>query len=214
MAERGFEAVAIHEITEAADLGFGTFYNYFDSKEAIHEALVDELFESFGAALDQISEQVDDPAEVISASVRYTLRRASEEPLWGRFLVRVGYWSPVLDRGLAPRVIRDLQTGVASGRFQAHDFPMTILAVRGVVLSAVDASTASPKKGTGDRGFAEIVGAERKSIPERTAAVLLRLLGLDPQEAEEVVSRPLPTIELPPNPLQPPSSIEGTGALR
>jgi AcrR family transcriptional regulator len=205
MSERGLEAVAINEITEAADLGFGTFYNYFDSKEAIHEALVDELFESFGAALDQIAEQVDDPAEVIAASVRYTLRRASDEPLWGRFLVRVGFWSPVLDRGLAPRVIRDLHTGVASGRFQADDFPMTVIAVRGVVLSAVDASTASPQKGTRDQGFAELVGAESKSIPERTAAVLLRLLGLEPQEAEEVVSRPLPTIELPPNPLEPPA---------
>jgi len=206
MAERGIEGVAINEITEAADLGFGTFYNYFDSKEAIHEALVDEVFEGFGAALDQIAEQVDDPAEVVAASVRYTLRRASEEPLWGRFLVRVGFWSPVLDRGLAPRMLRDLQTGVAAGRFQAHDFPMTIVAVRGVVLSAVDVSSASPKQGTGDRDFAEIVGAERTSIPERTAAVLLRLLGLDPQEAEEVVSRPLPTIVLPPTPLELPSS--------
>ena len=205
MSERGLEAVAINEITEAADLGFGTFYNYFDSKEAIHEALVDELFESFGAALDQIAEQVDDPAEVIAASVRYTLRRASDEPLWGRFLVRAGYWFPMLDRGLAPRVIRDLQTGVASGRFQGHDFPMTIIAVRGVVLSAVDASTGLPQKGTGHRAFTELVGAERNSIPERTAAVLLRLLGLDPQEAEEVVSRPLPTIDLPPNPLEPPA---------
>ena len=207
MAERGVEAVAINEITEAADLGFGTLYNYFVSMEAILEALVDELFESLGASLYHIAEQVDDPAEVIAASVRYTLRRAAEEPLWGRFLLRIGFWSPVLARGLAPRLLRDLQTGVASGRFQAHDFPMTVVAVRGVVLSAVDASTASPQKGTGDRGFAEIVGAERKSIPERTAAVLLRLLGLDPQEAEQVVSRPLPSIALPPNPLEPPSSI-------
>ena len=197
------EAVAINEITEAADLGFGTFYNYFDSKESIHEALVEELFESFGAALDQIAGQVDDPAEVIAASVRYTLRRASEEPLWGRFLVRVGFWSPVLDRGLAPRVIRDLQTGVSSGRFRAHDFPMTIVAVRGVVLSAVDVSAGPPQRSTGDRDFAEIVGVEREGIPERTAAVLLRILGLDPEEADEVVSRPLPTIELPPNPLEP-----------
>ncbi len=205
MAGRGMEGVAIAEITEAADLGFGTFYNYFESKEAIYEALVDEVFESFGAALDQIAAQVDDPAEVLAASVRYTLRRASEEPLWGRFLVRVGFWSPVLDRGLAPRLLRDLKTGVAAGRFQAHDFPMTVVAVRGVVLSAVDASTAPRNRDTGDRDFAEIVGAETKSIPERTAAVLLRLLGLDPEEADKIVSRPLPTVALPPNPLEPPS---------
>lgn len=199
------EAVAINEITEAADLGFGTFYNYFDSKEAIHEALVHELFESFGAALDQIAEQVDDPAEVIAASVRYTLRRASEEPLWGRFLVRVAYWSPALDQGLAPRMLRDLRTGVSLGRFQAHDFPMMVVAARGVVLSSVDVSSASPNQDAEDRDLLGVLDADRQSIPERTAAVLLRLLGLDPQEAEEVVCRPLPTIALPTNPLGPPS---------
>ena len=33
-AERGMEGVAINEITEAADVGFGSFYNHFESKEA------------------------------------------------------------------------------------------------------------------------------------------------------------------------------------
>ncbi|MGB1581288.1 MAG: TetR/AcrR family transcriptional regulator, partial [Nevskiales bacterium] len=39
MAERGKDGVAINEITEAADVGFGSFYNHFESKEAIHAAL-------------------------------------------------------------------------------------------------------------------------------------------------------------------------------
>ncbi|EUC21006.1 regulatory protein TetR, partial [Burkholderia sp. BT03] len=36
MAEKGMEGVAINEITEAADVGFGSFYNHFESKEAIY----------------------------------------------------------------------------------------------------------------------------------------------------------------------------------
>jgi len=39
MAERGMEGVAINEITEAADVGFGSFYNHFESKEAIYAVL-------------------------------------------------------------------------------------------------------------------------------------------------------------------------------
>src|SRR5258708_39986734 len=35
MAERGMEGVAVNEITEAADVGFGSFYNHFESKESI-----------------------------------------------------------------------------------------------------------------------------------------------------------------------------------
>src|SRR5262245_42665756 len=36
IAERGVDGVAINEITEAADVGFGSFYNHFESKDAIH----------------------------------------------------------------------------------------------------------------------------------------------------------------------------------
>jgi len=205
MADRGMEGVAIHEITEAADMGFGTFYNYFESKEAIYEALVNEVFESFGAALDLIAEQADDPAEIFAASVRYTLERAHEEPLWGRFLVRVGFWSRVLEQGLAPRMLRDLQKGISAGRFQVADLPMTVVAIRGAVLSAVDAHTEPAIQVAAERGLADLLGSRLQNIPERAAAVLLRMLGLDPEEAEEVACRPLPSIELPPSLLQPPS---------
>lgn len=202
MADRGMEGVAIQEITEAADVGFGTFYNYFESKEAIHDALVSEVFESFGAALDLIAERVEDPAEVFAASVRYTLQRAQEEPLWGRFLVRVGFGPRVLDQGLAPRMLRDLQTGVAAGRFRADDLPMTTIAVRGAVLSAVDLHAKLANRDAGDRGFTDLVAGDRERTPERCAAVLLGLLGLDRDEAARVAGRPLPTIELPPSNLQ------------
>ena len=80
MSEKGMEGVAINEITEAADVGFGSFYNHFESKEAIHGALMDDAFERFADLLDQLVEKVADPAEVISISVRHTLLRALESP--------------------------------------------------------------------------------------------------------------------------------------
>jgi AcrR family transcriptional regulator len=41
-ARQGVENTRINEITEEADVGFGSFYNHFDSKEAIVEAVVEE----------------------------------------------------------------------------------------------------------------------------------------------------------------------------
>jgi AcrR family transcriptional regulator len=35
LAERDFDAVTVEMITEAADVGKGTFFNYFDNKEAV-----------------------------------------------------------------------------------------------------------------------------------------------------------------------------------
>lgn len=192
------EGVAINEITEAADVGFGTFYNYFDSKEAIYDALIEEVVQGFGNALDRIAEHVDDPAEVLAASVRYTLQRAHDEPVWGSFLIRSGFSGRALERGLGPRLLRDVKHGIRAGRFEALDLPATILAVRGVVLSAIDAQVELARATTNDSGFAASLGVDAKTLPAGAAAMLLRLLGLETNDAREVTSRPLPTIALGP----------------
>src|SRR5258708_34777099 len=61
MAEKGMEGVAINEITEAADVGFGSFYNHFESKEAIYATLVDNVFEEFADMLDRLTAGLSDP---------------------------------------------------------------------------------------------------------------------------------------------------------
>src|SRR5208282_925660 len=121
MAEKGVEGVAINEITEAADVGFGSFYNHFESKEAIFAALVDLLFEQFGDALDRLVRGVADPAEVISVCVRHTLIRARSEPGWGQFLLRAGFSGRAFEPGLGQRLLRDIENGVKAKRFPADD---------------------------------------------------------------------------------------------
>jgi AcrR family transcriptional regulator len=196
MAERGMEGVAINEITDAADVGFGTFYNYFESKEAIYDALVEEVVEAFGSALDQIADHVDDPAEVLAASVRYTVEQAYKDPLWGSFLVQSGFSARALERGLGPRMLRDLKRGIEAGRFEVRDLPVTIVAVRGAVLSAIDAQVELARGSTNQSGFAASLGVDPQTLPSRGAAMLLRLLGLDPDDAADVANQALPEIEL------------------
>jgi len=189
MAEHGVGGVAINEITEAADVGFGSFYNHFPSKEAIYAELVSEVVERFGEALDRLSDQLTDPAEKIAASVRFTLRRARQDPMWGRFLVRTSLAGDSMNTGLGRFLLRDLKTGLARARFKADDLSMTYVALGGTVLGALTAEVRD------DRGP---FGADAKDIPERTAAMLLRMLGLNAKEADSIARRPLPEISLPP----------------
>jgi AcrR family transcriptional regulator len=197
MAERGVDGVAINEITEAADVGFGSFYNHFPSKEAIYHELIGELVERFGEALDHLGEQVTDPAEKISASVRYTLLRAREDPVWGRFLVRTSLVGDSMNSGLGRYLFRDLKSGLSSGRFKADDVPMTYVALGGTVLGALTSEVEFGPSAGRRRAGAGPFGADAKDVAERTAAMLLRLLGLSGREADSIAYRPLPEIKLP-----------------
>src|SRR5438093_13461451 len=82
MARKGIGSTSIQEITDTADVGFGSFYNHFDSKEAIAAAVMEEAIESFGAAADRLADTIEDPAEVPAASVRHAVLRAASDEAW------------------------------------------------------------------------------------------------------------------------------------
>lgn len=190
MAQRGADAVAITEITEAADVGIGSFYNHFDSKEDVYRALVDDVFERFADALDGLLADVQDPAEVISVSVRFAVLRARQQPLWGRFLLREGLSSRVLERGLGVRLMRDVRRGIDAKRFKVDDPLLTFVSVAAAVLSAMSLEL---NYTSGDAaGTLKQLGFEAKDIPERAATVVLQGLGLDLGEARKLARCPLP----------------------
>lgn len=205
MAEKGLDAVAINEITEVADVGFGSFYNHFASKEAIHAELMAEVIGHFAAALNRLGEQVQDPAEKISASTRYTLLRARQDPLWGRFVVRTGFSPDGVSLGLGQYLLQDLSNGVAAKRFHAADLPMTFVAVGSTILGALatelEVHRSAAQAVTPVQQPVHAMLGDASDIPERIATILLTWLGLSVGEAQEIARRPLPVVELPPNPL-------------
>jgi AcrR family transcriptional regulator len=92
--------VSIQEITDLADVGFGSFYNHFDSKQALFDVAVEEVMEEHGAMLDEITGVIADPAEVFAASVRITARFPRTHPELARIIDRTGprYLTPALPR--------------------------------------------------------------------------------------------------------------------
>ena len=48
--------VPVLDITQAADVGMGSFYNHFDSKEQLFQAAVTDVFDAYGAVLDSLPE--------------------------------------------------------------------------------------------------------------------------------------------------------------
>ena len=183
MARKGVGATSIQEITEAADVGFGSFYNHFDSKETIAEAVMAEAIESFGTAADRLAAVLEDPAEILAASVRHAVARAAADEAWGWFLVRTALTrTGVLRGGLGARLARDIRIGLERGRFEANDPLAVMLAAGGTILAII---------------AARLQGEIGEDAPERAAMVVLSLVGLRAKEAAKIARRPLPAISAP-----------------
>jgi AcrR family transcriptional regulator len=94
-AAQGFIAegkvnVPVLEITQAADVGMGSFYNHFDSKEELFEAAVADVLDAHGAVLDRLTASIDDPAETFATSFRLTGRLFRQRPQESEILLANG----------------------------------------------------------------------------------------------------------------------------
>lgn len=192
MAERGMEGVAINEITEAADVGFGSFYNHFESKEAIYDTLVNQIFEDFADIQDSLVKDVVDPAEAISYCIRYALLRARRDPVWGKLLLREGYSVRSFTRGLGQRLLRDIKYGVEVGRLQAPDLFMSFVAAGGIVLAAIVAEQQVGSADSPQSVIIQALGMQVGDIAERATMTVLTTLGVSPSEASVIARMPLP----------------------
>ena len=66
---KGFQDTSIADIMNAADLGIGTFYNYFESKEEVLRCVLDRLVEGVNASLEEFLQQPRTSAEILEKTV-------------------------------------------------------------------------------------------------------------------------------------------------
>jgi AcrR family transcriptional regulator len=174
------DAATILEVTEEADLGFGTFYNYFESKEQLFEEASATVLEEWGVALDDAARHLSDPAEAFALKFRLSGRAGRTHPDRARFLTELGMRALLRPDGLAPRARRDLDAAFASGRLR-HPCPdVALAAVAGALLGLLEHQLTD----AGD------VGDE---VVDGVTAGLLRMLGATEADAADLCSRPLPT---------------------
>ncbi|MBV8991770.1 MAG: TetR/AcrR family transcriptional regulator, partial [Solirubrobacterales bacterium] len=138
-ARHGVDNTRIQEITDEADVGFGSFYNHFQSKEALIEVVLGETIAGQSAEIDVLTVQLDDPAEIISAAHRSFVLRARDDPDWGWLLVRLDVSHNILLAALGPHARRDLRAGVKAGRLSVPHERIALYAAGGALLAVMRA---------------------------------------------------------------------------
>ena len=89
-ADKGYHATSIDDIIEAADIARGTFYLYFESKRAIFDELLDELFTTLQSQVKRIEVGPGalPPVEQMDATVDRVMQTLLENREMARILLR------------------------------------------------------------------------------------------------------------------------------
>ncbi|KUJ65342.1 hypothetical protein ACZ90_49295 [Streptomyces albus subsp. albus] len=179
LSDQGPADVSIQQITNRADVGFGSFYNHFGSKAELFETAVADTIEEYGALLEERTSRLEDPAEAFAAGVRLTGRLVDTHPQMARIMLRTGLNCLHAGDVLIPRGLRVIERGMAAGRFRVGDPRVALAGISGSLLGLVELKMARPPLEGGD-------------VCEQMAELMLRMLGMSAEEAAEVARRPLP----------------------
>jgi AcrR family transcriptional regulator len=176
--ERDIDAIIIGDIAERADVGFGSFYNYFASKEAILEATTEREAELLREAIDEVVLAEPDAAVQLAYAVRFVTKYTLEDPMWRWFFAHSSYGFLALRRAMGASLERNLIGGKRSGRF-AFDDPLSAMEF---IFGGMVAIFASAVTGRLDEERAD-------------HAVVLALRAVGVADASALARRKLPTIE-------------------
>jgi AcrR family transcriptional regulator len=180
-ARKGQGAASIQEVTAEAGLANGTFYNYFRTHEELVDAACLRLAARFSDDITASSAQVSDPAERVAIGTRRFVLQALRDPVWGAAILRVWSSTPVVHEHTARAVLADLRAGRRRGRFRIGSEAAAVDLVQGAVLAAM-------------RTVLEGRAGERHATV--VAALVLRGLGVEATEADDIARRPLPVSDV------------------
>ena len=185
-AERGVTKVNISELASAAGMARGTIYSHVPDIDGLFEAVAAQLAREMTGRVVAGLAGITDPALRLAIGVRQYIRRAHEEPLWGRFMSRFGLSPALTQELLASDPVADLRAGIESGRYRIRREQLA--AMVGLLVGGTLAAMLPVLDG---RSTWRDMGSD-------TAELLLRALGLEPAEARSIARSEL--TPLPPAP--------------
>tara|TARA_R110002110_G_scaffold150984_2_gene343099 strand:+ start:1130 stop:1780 length:651 start_codon:yes stop_codon:yes gene_type:complete len=176
VAEKGMEALRITDVTTAADVANGTFYNHFDDKnEILREAAFGIAFE-VSRKLDADMEDIEDgPTRVVTATAQF-IEIMIAAPDWAAVVLGGTDHVPQLRENVDTYLRADLERGVAQGKFDVE--------VTGFLVDQIFALIAVTVR-------AQLAGGKDRRLTAQVCESIMRLLGLNSAKARKLVAAAL-----------------------
>ncbi|MCK9248532.1 MAG: TetR/AcrR family transcriptional regulator [Solirubrobacteraceae bacterium] len=177
IAEKGVDGLRLRELTDRADIGFGSFYTHYADKEELVAAVVTDTVEHLSSTVIAHAATIPDPAEAVAVAQRWFTRLATSDPALARLIHALGHPDALFVEMLEEPSRAAIHRGVEQGRFAPIDVD--------VVTSIFVGGTLTVMRNVLDGRF-------DGDADEATAEAVLRTLGIAPDEAREIARRPYP----------------------
>ena len=174
MVEKGVEAATIREITDRADVGFGTFYNYFETKDDLAAGVLDCMINSVAARNELLTGhiQTERPDLAMAMSTRMLIRSAHEDPMWSWWVRRPDILADRLRADLDSFVQQDIRRAIGLGLFRINDenvapvLAMLIWLIVGGMRDMLIGQQPPDADGLIVEAFMRVMGVSRRSAHE------------------------------------------------
>jgi len=176
IADKGFEAASIKEITQAAGLANGTFYNHFTDREALTREAASVVAVEIALEIEDEVKDIADALDKVIISSDKMIERSLSAPTWGKIFI--GAWHHLNDFGqdVAQVMRRDLKLAKRQGSINVSINQLLELQLIALIVLATSL---------------QLEGGRSKATRLGTAESILRLLGITPEEAKSRASKTL-----------------------
>ena len=129
MSRSRIESVSVANLTDDADVGFGTFYNYFENMDDVASQVLACVITDLARRNDlaTLSLKASNPAAVQAISIRFTIREMLHDPMWKWWLKKPKLLVEQINFCLNPFGVRDLKLGVAAGQYNVSESDVEII---------------------------------------------------------------------------------------
>ena len=155
-SEIGLGAATVRDIVRESGLAQGSFYNYFDSKEAVFEVIVDSVVEQIRARLRESREAAIDGPSFLIAGYRACMELTAFDPDTAALMrrnqnaFRAAFYQNQTASGLLADLVEELDGKVASGVFRPHDSAVmaeTMISLGvDLIITCLDAPDEAPRR--------------------------------------------------------------------
>ena len=180
-AEKGVDAATIQDITETADVGRGSFYNFFDTKEELVEAIVAELLEYLVQVEAAVSAEYEDPVTALAIALRSSYRVITANEVLAWFIVRTQRIGGPVAEQFQTLTQTLIERGREQGRVKVGDAGIAVVLLGGGMLAAIEMM---------------LVGRLPKDGIDGVVEHMLLGLGVSPAVCRKVMSMPLPPLPM------------------